>query len=97
MSVRGVGNAIVLRILGSPCHRLLSGSVAAVEYEGRRSGRRVRLPVQYATVDSQIVVSPAHAEGKQWWRNFEQPHRAIMRIVRGAGQRANRVTGVDRE
>lgn len=93
MNVRAVGNALVLWILRSPLHRLLSSAVAVVEYEGRRSGRRVRFPAQYATLDGLIVVWPARAESKVWWRNFEQPHDASVTI---AGRRLDAVGEVVR-
>lgn len=91
LNIRGIGNAVVVRILGSPLHRLLSGAVAIVDYKGRRSGRRVRLPVQYATLDGQVIVCPARSESKLWWRNFEDPHPATITI---AGRRVDTVGAV---
>jgi len=37
---------------------------------GRRSGRVIELPVQYAVTDGGVVVYPARPETKQWWRNL---------------------------
>ena len=84
-----IGNALVLWLLGSPLHRMLSAKVVVVAYDGRRSGRSVRLPVQYAALADQIVVFPARAASKRWWRNFEQPHAATIllagRTIRALG------------
>ncbi len=89
MSIRSIGNAAVLRMLDSPAHRMFSGAVATIEYEGKRSGQPRRLPVQYALLGDQIVVCPAHHQSKQWWRNFEDPHPAIVTVAR----RPRRVIG----
>ncbi len=42
------GNAVVLAVLRSRAHRLLSASAIELRYLGRRSGRQYVLPVQYA-------------------------------------------------
>ena len=45
-----------------------------LELTGRRSDRAVRLPVQYAQDGDRVVVPVGYAAGKQWWRNFTDPH-----------------------
>ena len=67
---RPVGNRVVLTVLRSRLHRLLSGTVLQITVQGRRSGRFFSLPVQYAREADQLVVLPAHADRKQWWRNL---------------------------
>jgi len=69
-----MANGVIARILQSPMHRLLSRSTALVRYHGRRTGRTVTTPVQYARHGSGIVVLVGHPEGKTWWRNFRQGH-----------------------
>lgn len=81
VGVRRIGNVLILWLLGSPLHRILSAKVAVVAYQGRRSGAQVRLPVQYAALKDQIIVFPAHASSKRWWRNFEQPHSATLLVA----------------
>src|SRR3712207_6318731 len=50
------GNAVVLAVLRSRAHRLLSGSAIELRYTGRRSGRLYVLPVQYAGTGDRLVV-----------------------------------------
>ena len=80
---------MVLWLLGSSLHRMLNAKVVVVAYHGRRSGRSVRLPVQYAPLGGWIVVFPGRAASKHWWRNFEQPHAATLlladRTIRSLG------------
>ena len=66
-------NRVVLGVLRSPAHRVLSGGLADLRYIGRRSGRRYALPVQYARSADHIVVYPGHADAKVWWRNLRSP------------------------
>lgn len=69
----GFANTIVAGVLRSPAHRLLSGSTVLLAYEGRRSGRRIVLPTQYARSGDDLVVLVARPETKRWWRNFTTP------------------------
>lgn len=68
-----LGNRIVLAMLSSRWHRLLSGSLLQLTLRGQRTGRVLRLPVQYARDGDRLVVLPAHAERKRWWRNLTDP------------------------
>ena len=52
----GFANTIVAGVLRSPAHRLLSGSTVLLAYEGRRSGRRIVLPTQYARSGDDLVI-----------------------------------------
>ena len=42
-------------------------------YEGRRSGRRIVLPTQYARSGDDVVILVGKPETKRWWHNFEEP------------------------
>jgi hypothetical protein len=68
-----LGNRLVLAMLKSRWHHLLSGSTLQLTLRGRRTGRVLRLPVQYARDGDRLVVLPAHAERKRWWRNLTDP------------------------
>ena len=61
-------NPIVVWMLRNGWHRLLSFQVMALEFTGRRSGRRYCVPVSYAT-DQQDFVCLTLASNL-WWRNF---------------------------
>ncbi|WP_280300206.1 hypothetical protein [Nocardia neocaledoniensis] len=55
-------------------------TMAELRYRGRRSGRRIALPVAYARVGDLAVVRVARAETKNWWRNFTTPHPVSIRL-----------------
>jgi deazaflavin-dependent oxidoreductase (nitroreductase family) len=78
---RPQGNAVVLAVLRSPAHRLLSGVAVELRYTGRRSGRRYVLPVQYARDGSRLVVAPQDPDSKTWWRNFRTPQPVTVRLA----------------
>jgi len=77
---RPQGNSLVLAVLRSPAHRLLSGMALELRYTGRRSGRQYMLPVQYAREGERLVVVPQDAESKTWWRNFLTPQSVRVRL-----------------
>jgi hypothetical protein len=77
---RPQGNSLVLAILRSPVHRLLSGMTVELRYTGRRSGRQYVLPVQYAREDQRLVVVPQDAKSRTWWRNFLTPEPISVRL-----------------
>lgn len=74
------GNALVLAVLRSPAHRLLSGMAIELQYTGRRSERPYALPVQYAREAARLVVVPQGAESTTWWRNFRTPQPVRVRL-----------------
>ena len=63
-------NTLVAAVLGSRLHGLLSGSTALVRYTGRRTGRVVQTPTQYARDGLGVVILVGRPERKTWWRNF---------------------------
>jgi len=77
-----VGNAAVLLTLRSPLHRLLSGSMVAVRYEGRRSGREFTTPAQYARNGDDMLILAGRPDTKTWWRNFRED-RDLEVLMRG--------------
>jgi hypothetical protein len=75
------GNTLVLAILGSRFHRLLSGLALELRYTGRHSGREYVLPVQYAREGDRLVLWPQRAARKSWWRNFRSPAAVSVRLA----------------
>jgi deazaflavin-dependent oxidoreductase (nitroreductase family) len=75
------GNAIVLAVLRSRAHRLLSASAIELRYTGRRSGRQYVLPVQYASAGDLLVVRPQHWQHSTWWRNFRTTQPVTVRLA----------------
>ena len=78
----GFANRVVIGVLRSPLHRLLSGSTAVLRWTGRRSGRSFTTPVQYAPVGDGLVILVGRPERKTWWRNFRQ-ERDLEVLCRG--------------
>ncbi len=80
------GNGLVLALLRSPLHWVLSGMALELRYTGRRSGRKYVLPVQYAPAGDQVVIWVQQPERKTWWRNFRTPG-AVEARIRGRWHR----------
>ena len=76
------GNACVSTLLRSPFHRLLSGSTDLIRYRGRRTGRRITTPTQYAECGSDVVILVARPDTKTWWKNF-RTERDLDLLIRG--------------
>jgi hypothetical protein len=68
-----IPDRVVVRLLKSTAHSALSGSVCVLRVRGRRSGRTVELPVQYAATCDSAAILPARPQTKQWWRNLLEP------------------------
>jgi hypothetical protein len=75
------GNGLVLAVLRSPVHRLLSGMVIELRYTGRRTAREYVLPVQYAGTGERLVVRPQAVKRSNWWRNFHTPTPVTVRLA----------------
>jgi hypothetical protein len=76
------GNTVVIALLKSPLHRVLSGSTAVIRYHGRKSGREISTPVQYVRNGEDVLILVGRPESKTWWRNFET-ERAIDILAQG--------------
>lgn len=50
---------------------------------GRRTGRVLRFPVQYAALDDRLVVLPGDFRRKVWWRNLRRGETALEVLVDG--------------
>ena len=78
-----MADAVVLGLLRSPLGRLFGG-LCELEFTGRRSGRAVRLPVQCAQDGDPGRRAHRPRGGKQWCRNFTDPHPVRFRIARAS-------------
>ena len=79
-----IANPFVRTLLGSRAHGLLSGRLLVLDYRGRRSGRRYRIPLRYAeTGAGELVAVAVVPERKQWWRSFTEPAPASV-LLRGS-------------
>lgn len=75
-----IANQPALAVLHSPLHRLLSGSLLTLWYQGRRSGKDYVLPLQYMEDDHTLVVLAGNAAAKTWWRNFTTPNVVAVKL-----------------
>ena len=73
-------NPLIVGILRSPFHALLSGGLMLLTVTGRRSGRRFTFPVGYQRHGDELTVMVSEARRKSWWRNFAEPGGVEMRV-----------------
>jgi deazaflavin-dependent oxidoreductase (nitroreductase family) len=59
---------------------MLSGALVVLEYEGRRTSRSYRIPLQYVEEGNTVVVWAGDAPSKTWWRNFADPMTATVQL-----------------
>lgn len=78
-------NSCVSTLLRSPLHWLLSGFTDLVRYRGRRTGRPIMMPSQYAECGFDRVILVARPGTKTWWRNF-RTERDLDLLIRGRGR-----------
>ena len=89
-------NACVATLLRSPFHRLMSGSTDLIRYRGRRTGREITMPTQYAECGSEVVILVGRPEIRTWWHNF-RTERDLDVLIRGrwSSMTAVAVVGAD--
>lgn len=88
----GVVNPLMSALLRSPLHRLLSGSLMILIFEGRKSGRRYQIPVGYLREGEQLTLFSHSA----WAKNFVGGAPVAMRLQGRLRRGTARVTD-DRE
>lgn len=75
-------NPLLVVVLRSPLHFLLSGGLGLLTVTGRRTGRRHTFPVGYQREGSKVIILASEAHKKQWWRNYRTPAPATL-LIRG--------------
>jgi predicted TIM-barrel fold metal-dependent hydrolase len=61
-------NPIMVWLLHSPLHGMLSGSMMVIEYKGKKSGRTYHLPVGYKRIGENLLT--VSYKRRTWWRNL---------------------------
>jgi F420H(2)-dependent quinone reductase len=69
-------NWIMLGILRSPFHPLLSRTTLVLTVTGRRTGRRYTFPVRYLRTGEHVLVST----DSRWWRNLQGGAHVSLRM-----------------
>lgn len=86
-------NPLILRILQSRLHPLLSWYVAVVRFEGQRSGRSYDVPFAYHRVDERTVECVTNRRAI-WWRNLRGGTQSSL-LFKGRWLPAHAETTVD--
>jgi hypothetical protein len=60
-------NQLMIGVLRSPFHSLLSRTTTVLTVNGRRSGRRYTIPVRYLRADDRVLVTT----DSRWWLNLQ--------------------------
>lgn len=82
-------NTIMLPLVRSPLHRLVSDRIALITYTGRRSGKIFTTPVSYDLRGDEIHINVAMPDHKRWWRNFDGDGHPITLRLAGADHRGH--------
>jgi hypothetical protein len=61
-------NPIMRGLLNSPLHGILSDNIAILNFQGRKSGRKLSTPLSYTREDD--LVRLLSSQNTHWWRNF---------------------------
>jgi hypothetical protein len=70
-------NPVIIAVLCSPLHGLLSANLLVLGYTGRRTGRRYRLPLSYVERDGRLYLCTRTAF---WWRNLRRGRPVELRL-----------------
>lgn len=73
-------NRLLAWVLRSPLSGMVDGSLLLLTVRGRRTGRAITLPVQYAAGDDAIWVWPGNPQTKAWWRNLRVESAVRLRL-----------------
>ena len=71
-------NPIMVRMLYSSLHGILSGNMMVLNYTGRKSGKAYRLPVSYKRIDDTLLTGSY--KHRTWWRNLRGGVPVIVRL-----------------
>jgi hypothetical protein len=61
-------NPIMVWLLYSPLHGILSRVTMVINYMGRKSGKAYRLPIGYLRIDDTLLTTSY--KHRKWWRNL---------------------------
>ena len=73
-------NRFAAFILRSPLHWLMSASTLLITVRGRKSGREITTPVNYAIKNGRVLVTSD--QSKRWWKNLRTSLRVKIVVQR---------------
>ena len=71
-------NPIMVWMLYSSLHGMLSGNMMVLNYTGRKSGKAYRLPISYKRIDDTLLTGSY--KRRTWWRNLRGGVPVIVRL-----------------
>lgn len=71
-------NPLLILMLRSPLHPLLSGNTLALTYTGRKSGRTYTTPVNYVRDGDRLWATSYRT--RTWWRNLRNGVPVSLRL-----------------
>lgn len=78
-------NTLIVAMLKSPFHSLISGSVAVVTYTGRKSGKVYQVPANFVQIEDRVLLTSF--QKRTWWRSLAGGAEVLIRM-RGQDYRA---------
>jgi deazaflavin-dependent oxidoreductase (nitroreductase family) len=72
-------NKLMIWLLRSPLHGMISRSIMLITYSGRKSGRVYTLPVNYLREDGLFTV--ISFRDRTWWRNLRGGAQVTLRVM----------------
>ena len=73
-------NPIVIGLLRSPLHGMISGSTLVFTLRGRKTGRSITLPANYTCLDDGTLLSTSFRH-RTWWRNLRDGADVTVRVA----------------
>jgi hypothetical protein len=67
--INRLSNRIMIPLLRSPLHFLVSDKIMLITFTGRKSGQVYTLPVEYRQEGNNLFVFTQ--KDRTWWKNFE--------------------------
>ena len=78
-------NKVIVYLLKSPLHGLMSSSIMLLTFTGRESGRVYTIPVNY--VQGEDAILSISQKDRTWWQNLGAGE-AVSLVVRGEKRKA---------
>ena len=69
IKVLRAANPMMMWLLGSPLHRLMSRDLLVMRFRGRKSGRQFSTPLSYVEVGGRLYLVTRRTVAN-WWRNM---------------------------
>lgn len=68
-------NPVMTTLLRSPLHRVVSGGIALLHFQGRKSGREFVVPLSYVRDGDTVMF--LSSRNTVWWKNFRDGDVAV--------------------